>query len=54
MRKFVIGTLIGAGLMYWYLGRAASWFEDAKGKRDTLGAEFRGDSHRRSADEALR
>ena len=53
MRRFVIGALVGAGLMYFYLFEYASWEGWASGRMNTLGAQYRGDAERRRADEAL-
>ena len=54
MKRFLVGFLIGAGAVYWYahygpgVERAAvEWAEDAA-------SGYRGDVHRRQADELLR
>jgi hypothetical protein len=54
MRKFVIGTLIGAGLMYWYLGQGRALLSSGENKLETVGSQYRGDAHKRRADDALR
>jgi hypothetical protein len=54
MRRFVIGALVGAGLMYFYLYDYARWQGWASGRFNTVGAEYRGDAHKRQADAALR
>jgi hypothetical protein len=53
MKRFIIGFLIGVGLMYYYLHRAdemkslsAQWFTRNAGK-------YRGDAHHEAAREAL-
>jgi hypothetical protein len=53
MRRFFIGALVGAGLMYFYLYRYGDWRNGVAGKFNTVGAEYRGDSRHRQADEAL-
>jgi hypothetical protein len=54
MRRFVIGTLVGAGLMYFYLYEFAGWEGWASGRFNSVGSQYRGDAHRRQADDALR
>ncbi len=53
MKRFVIGFVIGVGLMYYYLhygerveAGAFSWFQGSASK-------YRGDAHHRAAREAL-
>ena len=53
MKRFVIGFLIGIGIMYWYLYRGEAvetdvfrWFQGSASK-------YRGDSHHKAAEEAL-
>jgi len=53
MRRFVIGALVGAGLMYFYLYEYAGWEGWASGRLNTVGSQYRGDAERRRADEAL-
>jgi len=54
MRRFVIGALVGAGLMYFYLYEYASWEGWVSGRFNTVGSRYRGDAHKRQADDALR
>jgi hypothetical protein len=54
MRRFFIGALVGAGLMYFYLYRYGDWRNGIEGKFNTVGSEYRGDSRHRQADDALR
>ena len=54
MRRFFIGALVGAGLMYFYLYQYGDWRNGIEGKFNTVGSEYRGDSRHRQADDALR
>jgi hypothetical protein len=54
MRRFVIGALVGAGLMYFYLYEYANWEGWVSGRLNTVGSRYRGDAHKRQADDALR
>ena len=54
MRRFVIGALVGAGLMYFYLYQFGDWHNWADGKLNTVGSQYRGDAVHRQADQALR
>jgi hypothetical protein len=54
MRRFVIGAIVGAGLMYFYLYQYADWRSWASGGLNKVGSEYRGDSVHRQADQALR
>jgi len=53
MRRFVIGTIVGAGLMYFYLFEYGAWKDWASGRVNTVGSQYRGDSHRNKAEQAL-
>jgi hypothetical protein len=53
MRRFVIGALVGAGLMYFYLYEYAGWEGWASGRFNTVGSQYRGDAVKRRADEVL-
>ena len=53
MRRFFIGALVGAGLMYFYLYRYGDWRNGIEGKFNTVGSEYRGDTRHRQADDAL-
>ena len=53
MRRFFIGALVGAGLMYFYLNEYGSWEGWAESRFDTVGSEYRGDKTHRQADQAL-
>ena len=53
MRRFVIGALVGAGLMYFYLYEYAGWEGWASGRLNSIGSKYSGDSRKRQADEAL-
>jgi hypothetical protein len=53
MRRFVIGALVGAGLMYFYINEYGDWRNWAETRFDTVGSEYRGDKTHRQADEAL-
>jgi hypothetical protein len=53
MKRFVIGFVMGVGLMYYYLhygelvqSGALSWFQGSASK-------YRGDAHHKAAEEAL-
>jgi len=54
MRRFVIGALVGAGLMYFYLYEYASWEGWASGRLNTVGSQYRRRRRETPADEALR
>ena len=54
MRRFVIGLVVGGGLMYWYLNSAGDWRNWAESKFGTVGSQYRGDAVHRKADDALR
>jgi hypothetical protein len=54
MRRFVIGALVGAGLMYFYLYEYAGWKNWASGRFNTVGSQYRGDADKRRADDVLR
>ena len=54
MRRFVIGALVGAGLMYFYIYEYAYWRGWASGRLDTVGSEYSGETHKRQANQALR
>ena len=54
MRRWVIGALVGAGLMYFYLNEYGTWQNWAESRLDTVGSQYRGDKTHRQADEALR
>ena len=54
MRRFVIGALVGAGLMYFVLYRYGDWQNWADGKFNSVGSQYRGDATKRQADQALR
>jgi len=54
MRRFVIGAMVGAGLMYFYLYQYADWRGWASGRFNKLGSEYRGDATHRQAHQALR
>ena len=53
MRRFFIGALVGAGLMYFYLYRYGEWRSGIEGKFNSVGSEYRGDTRHRQADDAL-
>jgi hypothetical protein len=52
MRRFVIGALVGAGLMYFYLYEFPGWEGWASGRLKTVGSEYRGDIHKGQAEQA--
>jgi hypothetical protein len=54
MRRFFIGALVGAGLMYFYLYRYAGWRNWTEGRFDKVGSQYRGDTTHRLADQALK
>jgi len=54
MRRFVIGAIVGAGLMYFYLYQYADWRGWASGSLNKVGSDYRGDAVHRQADQALR
>jgi hypothetical protein len=53
MRRFFIGALVGAGLMYFYLNEYGTWQGWAENRFDTVGSQYRGDKTHRQADQAL-
>ncbi|MET0152747.1 MAG: hypothetical protein ABW298_09095 [Candidatus Binatia bacterium] len=53
MRRFFIGALVGAGLMYFYLYRYTGWRSWTEGRFDTVGSQYRGDSTHRLAEQVL-
>jgi hypothetical protein len=53
MRRFFIGALVGAGLMYFYLYEYGAWEGWAENRFDTVGSQYRGDKTHRQADQAL-
>ncbi len=53
MRRFVIGAIVGAGLMYFYLYEYPQWRAWASGSLNTVGSQYRGDGVHRKADQAL-
>lgn len=54
MRRFVIGAIVGAGLMYFFLFQYADWKNWARGGLGDISAQYRGDAGHRRADQALR
>jgi hypothetical protein len=52
MRRFVIGALVGAGLMYFYLFEFSGWESWASGRLKAVGSEYRGDIHKGQAEQA--
>lgn len=54
MRRFVIGAILGGGLMYFYLYSYADWANWAAGNMNSTASKYRGDSVHRQADQALR
>jgi hypothetical protein len=53
MRRFVIGALVGAGLMYFYIYEYAYWRGWASGSINEVGSEYGGNTQRQ-ANQALR
>lgn len=53
MRRFVIGAIVGGGLMYFYLYNYAGWEQWANGSLDSTASKYRGDAVHRQADQAL-
>ncbi|MBI2964020.1 MAG: hypothetical protein HYY35_09725 [Deltaproteobacteria bacterium] len=53
MRRFVIGAMVGAGLMYFYLYEYPGWRSWASGRIGTVGSQYRGDTIHHKADQAL-
>jgi hypothetical protein len=54
MRRFVIGAIVGGGMMYFYLYNYSDWQNWASGNINTTAAKYRGDAVHRQADQALR
>ena len=54
MRRFIMGAIIGAALVHFYIQRGVSLLESGEQRIDTVGSQYRGDTHRRMADDALR
>ena len=53
MRRFFIGALVGAGLMYFYLYQYADWRSWAGGRFNSVGSKYRGDATHQQADQVL-
>ncbi len=54
MRRFALGALLGAGLMYLFLHQSAEWETWATGRIEGVGSDYRHDAMKKSADEVLR
>ena len=54
MKRFVIGALVGGFMMWWYLNNYGEWRMWASGSLNDVGGKYRGDQHRRQADQVLR
>ena len=53
MRRFVIGALVGAALMYFYIYEYPEWRGWAESGLGRVGSQYRGDGARHQADQAL-
>lgn len=53
MKRFVIGFVIGVGLMYYYLHYGESIQTEATGWFQGSASGYRGDAHHKAAREAL-
>jgi hypothetical protein len=54
MRRFVIGAVVGAGLMYFYLYQYGDWRGWASGKFNKVRSEYSDSGRRSLADQAVR
>lgn len=54
MKRFVIGAVVGGFLMYFYLTQYGDWRNWASGSLNDVGGMYRGDAHKRQADQAVR
>jgi len=53
MKRFVIGFVIGVGVMYYYLHYGDRFRSDATGWFQGSASNYRGDAHHKAAREAL-
>jgi hypothetical protein len=53
MKKFVIGFMIGLGLMYWYLENGDRYFADADAWMNRSASRYRDDRMHQAADQVL-
>jgi hypothetical protein len=53
MKRFVLGFLVGVGLMYYYLNYGPTMETGARGWFDSAAAHYRDDQQHRAAREAL-
>jgi hypothetical protein len=53
MRRFVIGAVVGAALMYFYMYEFPEWRSRAESGLGRVGSQYRGDGTHRQADQAL-
>lgn len=53
MKRFVIGFVIGVGLMYWYLNHGEAVESAARGWFRGAASNYRDDKQHRAAQEAL-
>jgi len=52
-KRFMIGFTLGFGLMYWWIYQSDGTVAEAERLMQRSASEYRGDAHRRMADEAL-
>jgi hypothetical protein len=53
MKRFVVGFLVGVGLMYWYLQRVETGTLDTSGWFEGAASNYRDDRQHRAADDLL-
>jgi hypothetical protein len=52
-KRFMIGFVLGVGLMYWYIHYSGETVTNAEQWAGDSAAAYRGDAHKRAADQAL-
>lgn len=52
-KRFMIGFIVGSGLMYWYIYHGGQTISGASSVMERRASQYRGDAHRQAADEAL-
>ena len=53
-RRFLLGALVGAGAMYWYIHSGHDLGTSVSGWMDSAATNYRGDKTHRQVNEALR
>ena len=52
-KRFMIGFIVGSGLMYWYLYQSEWAVSEASSVVERRASQYRGDARRQAADDVL-